>query len=705
MLPALLAAVLLTPHQDRPCDRDPAPLAASADLYCIRLTAAPGVAGVTGRLELARIPGPFTVAVTGDGTARYHAVFTLAGLPEPATVGAATYVAWVAPPLMAPLHRLGEVSIGTHAVGEIALNKFVVLVTAEPSPDASRPSGRPILRGLSPSSRMQPADLFEFSIGAAPASDAASAHSHQGGDDDGWGIVPMPPGLTMLAAEMLLRPRAEPYLPATGDAPPARPREIVRLATGDTLRLEAGFVRRRLHGRTFTMFGFNGQYPGPLLWVPQDAEIVVDFTNRLDQPTTVHWHGLRLDNRFDGVPHVTQEPVPAGGRFAYHLRFPDAGVYWYHPHVREDVQQDLGLYGNMLVRSPRADYYGPAHREEVLMLDDLLVADHGPVPYGAETATHAMMGRFGNVFLVNGEPSYALTVHRGEVVRFFLTNVSNTRTFNVSFPGARMKVVGSDVGVFEREAWVESAVIAPAERYVVHVRFDAPGETALVNRIQGIDHLYGRFFAEADTLGRVRVDAAPVAESLDSAFALLREHDHAVSEIDRYRRHFDRPPDHALVLTIETRDLPLVTRRLMQVDSIYFNPVEWSGTMPMMNWAATTEQVRWILRDPATGLENMDVSWQFTVGDIVKIRLHNARESFHAMQHPIHLHGQRFLVLAANGVPNDNLVWKDTVLLPAGGTVDILLELSNPGRWMLHCHIAEHIEAGMMTTFRVRSKE
>ena len=108
----------------------------------------------------------------------------------------------------------------------------------------------------------------------------------------------------------------------------------------------------------------------------------MDFSNALDQPTTVHWHGIRLDNRFDGVPELTQEPVPPGGRFIYRLRFPDAGIYWYHPHVREDTQQDLGLFGNILVRSPRADYFTPAHREEVLMLDDLLVGDDGLVPFG-----------------------------------------------------------------------------------------------------------------------------------------------------------------------------------------------------------------------------------------------------------------------------------------------------------------------------------
>ena len=144
-----------------------------------------------------------------------------------------------------------------------------------------------------------------------------------------------------------------------------------------------------------------------------------------------------------------------------------------------------------------------------------------------------------------------------------------------------------------------------------------------------------------------------------------------------------------------------MTQRLMQLDSIYFAPVEWSGTMPMMNWASTGRQVRWILRDPATGRENMDIDWRFRRGEPVKLRLVNERLSFHGMQHPIHLHGQRFLVLAVNGVPNDDLAWKDTVLVPAGSVVDIVLDPSNPGRWMLHCHIAEHLSAGMMMAFTV----
>lgn len=680
------------------------PLSPSRDLYCIELIPASGVSGVSGRVLLGRNAGatPFTVDVTRDGHMRYWPRVTLDGLPEPAAFGGSVYVAWAVPQTMQSATSLGVVRNGETDLASVTLDKFLILVTAERSATTREPAGRLVLRGASPSTRMQPADLMAFTIGATKPSTGHDDHvSHAADDSLRWTMVPMPPGLTMLPAEMELRPSVAPYLPRAENAPVAQPRQLVRLNNGDTLRLTAGIVRRSFKGRTLTMFGFNGQYPGPLLDVPQGAEVVVQLLNALDQPTTVHWHGIRVENRFDGVPDLTQPEVQPGEGFVYRLRFPDAGIYWYHPHVREDVQQDLGLYGNIMVRSPRADYFSPVHREEVLILDDLLLDDTGLIPFGREDATHALMGRFGNTMLVNGEPRWEARARIGEVVRFFFTNVSSTRVFNLSFPGARMKLVASDVGNYEREQWVESVVIGPAERYVVHIRFDSSGIVPLVNHVRGLDHLNGRFFPEVDTLGVMRVgaDATP---PLAPAFETLRADTAVARDIAPYRQHFVRAPDKALVLTIETSDLPFFSRQMMQLDSIWFPPIEWSGTMPGMNWASTTEQVRWILRDPETGRENMDVNWTFRRGDVVKLRLSNERRSLHTMQHTIHLHGQRFLVLAVNGVPAANLVWKDTVLLPAGFTVDLLVDLSNPGRWMLHCHIAEHLTAHMMTTFTVQ---
>lgn len=699
-----------------PCDSAPAgALVPSRDLYCLSLVPTPDIQGVSGRVELGRAAGPFTIAVTPDGRIRYAPTIDLSGLPAPSILGRyTTYIAWLATPVMYPVVRLGVVRNGATRLPEIALDKFVVLVTAERSARATQPTGRVVLRGESPSSRLQPPDLMRFAIGAAGAPSGADSEpmkhmnhhvSMQSSPNSvRWTTVPMPANLTMLPGEMALKPNVAPYLPPGGStAPAARPHEIVRLRDGDTLRLTAGLVSRTFKGHRVTMFGFNGQYPGPLISVAQQATIFVDLDNELDQPTSIHWHGIRLDNRFDGVPGFTQEPVAPGGHFLYRVRFPDAGIYWYHPHVREDTQQELGLYGNLFVHSPRREYFGPANHEETLILDDLLIGEDGQlVPLGKDQTTHAFMGRFGNLFLVNGETAWQTTVQRGEVVRFLFTNVSNTRTLNLSFPGARMKVVGSDAGNYEHEQWVESVVIAPAERYIVHVRFDKTGDVALVNRVQGLDHLFGKFFSETDTLGMVHVGTVPAKPDFGTAFATLRTDTAARGDIERFRPYFDKPLDHSLLLTIEAHNLPFVSRQLMMLDSAYFLPIEWTGTMPMMNWASTSDQIRWVLRDPDTGKENMDIDWRFQRGDVVKLRLANERRSMHAMQHPIHLHGQRFLVLAVNGVRNDNLVWKDTVLIPAGSTVDLLVDMANPGRWMLHCHIAEHLSSGMMAAFSVQ---
>lgn len=538
--------------------------------------------------------------------------------------------------------------------------------------------------------------------------------------------IPMPPGMPMLPGFMGKRPSVSPFLPGDaaftprGDAaftprdvrragtpvdpdtlPPARSRELVRLGDGDTLDLTAQLVRQTIRGQTFTMYGFNGQVPGPLIRVRRDATITVRFRNRIDLPTTVHWHGVRLDSRSDGVPDVTQPAVEPGGGFVYTVHFPDAGIYWYHPHVREDIQQAMGLFGNMLVDAPEPDYYGPVNLEEVLALGDLLMNGDTLIPFGREGPDFALMGRLGNVLLVNGEPDYSLVVKKNEVVRFYLTNVSSSRTYNLSLDGAPMKVIASDVGRFEREERVSSVVLAPAERYVVDVLFDRPGRHAFINAVQAINHYRGEFEAEVDTLGIVTVDDSAVTPDHTTRFETLRENTEVSREIEKYRAWFDKPPDKSITLTVETSGLPLLTVQFMSIDTAYAAPVEWADGMPVMNWLSTSKQVRWILRDDETGKQNMDIDWHTNAGSVIKLRIFNDPRSFHPMQHPIHLHGQRMLVVSRDGVATKNLVWKDTTIIPVGSTVDLLIDASNPGAWMLHCHIAEHLGSGMMTVLHV----
>jgi FtsP/CotA-like multicopper oxidase with cupredoxin domain len=671
--------------------------------WCSELVPVPEFRSARAVLELRAEASPFGIAVTREGYPRQTLVITIDGLPDPASLGARAYVAWVTDLALGQAVRLGVVANGRNVLGNVNQNQFRILVSAEAGPEPAVRDGRIILRGTSPSVRL----LGHRDVAAAGMPGIGGNEGpHAGhGAADGWPMPPMDSSMAMMPGMAGLRPDVSPFLPGQGldsaALPLAQPRRLERLETGDTLRLEAGLVRRKVGARTFVMYAFNQQQPGPLIHVDEGATIIVDFRNALDQPTSVHWHGVRLDNRFDGAVGVTQDAVQPGERFLYEIRFPDAGLYWYHPHVREDMQQDLGLYGNMLVASNREDWLAPVHREEVVTLDDFLVTAEGLMPWGEEAPTHALMGRFGNVMMVNGETDYRLGVQRGEVVRFYLTNVANSRTFNVTFGGARVKVVASDVGRFEREQWVGSVVIAPAERYVVDVRFDEPGEIAIANTIQAINHFRGEFFPHADTLALVTVADERADVSISTAFETLRAHSEVSEEIDPFRPWFDRPPDHELETTVRVRDLPQSIVLSMEADTLYVPPMEWNDAMPMMNWLSTGEQVTWILRDRATGAENEAIDWRFRVGDVVKIRVFNTPESFHPMNHPIHVHGQRFLVLSMDGVESENLVWKDTAIVPVGSTMDILVEMSNPGDWMLHCHIAEHLSAGMMMGFTV----
>ena len=279
------------------------------------------------------------------------------------------------------------------------------------------------------------------------------------------------------------------------------------MSDGDVFELRIAPVTKQLGDATVRMLAYNGSIPGPALRVREGSEIVVKVANEADLEATVHWHGLRLDNRFDGT-HETQAPIPVGGTYTYRIEFPDPGVYWYHPHIREDYGQEMGLYGNIVVVPADPDYWPPVNRELLLTLDDVLVEDGKIAPFGREETTYAAMGRFGNVMLVGGETNLSLSAQRGEIVRFYLTNTANTRVFNVQLPGARMKRVGGDSGRYEREDLVESVILAPSERVVVDVQFEQPGRLTLEHRTPE------RTYALATIEVASEPAAAPLAEAV-----------------------------------------------------------------------------------------------------------------------------------------------------------------------------------------------
>ena len=545
---------------------------------------------------------------------------------------------------------------------------------------------------------------------------AAQDHDHHGHHGPGtgsglleWRMPPMDMSMSMPGLDGRV-PKGTPFLPGAevdlDSLAEAVPSEVVVMADGDTLHLTVTLVRRDLGGQSVPAFAYNGQYPGPLIQVEQNSKIFVHLENQIELSTTVHWHGIRVRNPFDGVPGMTQVAVRQGETFMYEVDFLDAGIYWYHPHMNADIQPDMGLYGGLLVAPTAEAYYSPVNHEEVLILDDILIDARGRLPYGhpEDGANHALMGRFGDLLLVNGEPEYRLEVEQGDVARFYFINAASARTFNITFSGSPMKIVASDVGKFEREEWIDNIVIGSAERYTVEVLFDAPGELAITNSITAIDHFLGEFFEQVDTIGVVTVNPRVEEASFSEAFWNLRENADVAEDLEALRPNFGRPVDHELTLTLKVDDLPPALITMLTVDTVYKPPIEWNDAMPMENWLSTTADVSWILREAGTGREGMDIEWEFQEGDVLKFRIFNDPRSPHPMNHPMHVHGQRFLVLELDGVPNQNLVWKDTAIVPVGSTMDILVEMSNPGDWMFHCHIAEHLEAGMHTGFTVKPR-
>jgi FtsP/CotA-like multicopper oxidase with cupredoxin domain len=504
--------------------------------------------------------------------------------------------------------------------------------------------------------------------------------------------------------------------------------EQVELADGDAYDLEIGPVGKRIGESLVRMLAYNGSIPGPTLGVTEGAKVTLRVTNRGDHETTVHWHGLRLENRYDGT-HETQDPIPVGETFAYELAFPDPGVYWYHPHIREDYGQELGLYGNVLVEPADPDYWPPVDREVLLTLDDILIENGEVAAFDRAVTSYVAMGRFGNVMLVSGEPELSLTASRGEVVRFFLTNTANTRVFNVVLPGAHMKLVGGDSGHYEREELVDAVLLAPSERVVVDVLFGRSGDLALEHRTPDREY----------RLAGITVSDEPVPSTSANAFGALRANADMLAERKRIESYLGAEPDRTLAFVAEmdlgasasayvcpmhpevTSEAPdrcprcgmkLVPAHLVSEAGHAHHAgghthdaaqgIEWEDDMVEVNRLTTPTTMRWKLVDRSTGAENAEIDWLFRVGDQVKIRLVNELDSDHPMPHPFHIHGAgRFLILARDDVTEPNLVWKDTVLVRTGETVDILLDVTNPGLWMAHCHIAEHHEGGMMFSFRV----
>ncbi len=401
-------------------------------------------------------------------------------------------------------------------------------------------------------------------------------------------------------------------------------------------------------GRDMEVWAFNEMVPGPTLRVQLGETIRLHFTNELPQPTTIHFHGVRVPNAMDGVPGVTQPPIQPGEKFTYEFTPKDAGTFWFHPHVRGSEQVERGLFGTLVVEDVPALAYS---QDVVWVLDDWrLTADGSKIDPRFNTGGDLMHdGRWGQTITVNGRLNHELLVAPGERIRLRLVNTSNARAYAPNFEGLDAKVIAVDGMYTERPLDPAGFVLAPGNRLDLDIRFS--------------DEQQGELFAVVDQfssrrsyqLASIRVDGEPV---VTPQFASP-----AQAKIPAWKDGVSTPVHTEFVLN---------ARRGGKLG------IEWLiNNRPYADYKPTS----------------------LVAGQWHRLRFTNSSGRLH----PMHIHGQFFKVLARNGKPADEPYFRDTVLLRPRDVVDIGLVPLDEGEWMMHCHILEHAESGMMTVLSVRA--
>ena len=416
------------------------------------------------------------------------------------------------------------------------------------------------------------------------------------------------------------------------------------------------------------VWSYDGEVPGPVIRVRQGERLRVAFENRLAEETTVHWHGIRLPNAMDGVPHVTQDPVPPGGRFVYEFEPPDAGTYWYHPHTRSSVQVGRGLYGALVVEEPRPP---KVDRDLVWMLDDWrMTREAAIVDDFGNRHDQAHAGRLGNTVTVNGLVPEQLRVGSGERIRLRLVNAANARIFALRFTDHEPVIIALDGQPCEpHEAPDGRIVLGPAMRADV---------------ILDMNGTLGRHYPVIDDF-----DKNTTYRLLDLSY-----------DTDAPRRWFPLfGPGPLPANPLPEPDLANAVRHEVLLEG---------GAMGGMAGAYLKGQLEsveslnkkgkfWSLNSIVAHGHMMPPLLTFERGQSVVLEMYN--DSF--FDHPMHLHGHSFRVLTRDGKPVPNDVWRDTVLVARQERVEVAFVADNPGDWMFHCHILEHQEAGMMSIVRV----
>lgn len=419
--------------------------------------------------------------------------------------------------------------------------------------------------------------------------------------------------------------------------------------------------------RQTPVWAYDGRVPGPVLRFTQGERARIVFHNALPQPTTVHWHGLRVPNAMDGVPGISQPPIEPGDEFVYEFDLQDAGSYWYHPHFASAEQQDRGLHGALIVEEAEPPI---VDRDVVWLLDDWRLDDQARIVEDFDNRhdmSHA--GRLGNTATVNGAAIETFAVRSGERVRLRLVNAANAWIYALDFQGHSPLVVALDGHPVEPHAPAGGkVVIGPAQRVDLLLDMNAaPG-----SRHDVVDGYYrGR---EYNLLELVYANRPLREQAPDAPFRLaanpLPEPDADTAE--------------PLVLVLAGGAMSRFEGGLLDGETLDARGMIRRGRF-------------WTLNDVAAGEQHGEAMFRLRHGHSYRLQVHNTTR----FPHPLHLHGQPFRVLSRNGAAEPRRPWRDTVLLGADEHAELLLRASNRGRWMLHCHIPEHMQSGMSTTVDV----
>jgi FtsP/CotA-like multicopper oxidase with cupredoxin domain len=417
------------------------------------------------------------------------------------------------------------------------------------------------------------------------------------------------------------------------------------------------------------VWAYNATVPGPEIRVPQGARARIAVDNRLTEETTVHFHGIRLPNAMDGVPHLTQPPIAPGETFTYEFAVPDAGTYWYHPHVNSAVQLGRGLSGPFIVeeRAPIA-----VDRDVVWMLSDWRLLPDGQIrnDFGhMHDKAHA--GRVGDVVTINGRVPDTFRVRRGERIRLRLINAANARVFGLRFARHEPMIIAYDgQPVTPHGPPGGRVVLGPAMR--VDLILDMTGRPG--ERFEIRDDFYR---ALAYRLADIVYDASPLRE---------------------------RPPETPVALPANTMPEPDLASAERH-DVVFNGGMMGQGMMRDRGMGSMMDMMQmmrsgkiWFMNGVAMMGHVMEPMLTLARGRTAVIAMSNETTWWH----PMHLHGHAVRVVSRNGAPTAYREWQDTVLVAPRERVAIAFVADNPGDWMFHCHVLEHQESGMMGVIRVQ---